>query len=155
VEAAREGASAARLAMPMGPGRLSAPEELRACGQCHRLPEMITAGRGAITPENPAIVRHQPVGLMQSACFLKSGGALSCSTCHDPHARASSDQAGYEAKCLRCHSGSGRIACRVSPRDGCVACHMPRRETTRGMMMADHWIRRGDGTPTHAKGEVP
>ena len=29
--------------------------------------------------------RFQPYGLMKSACFLKSGNRLSCSTCHNPH----------------------------------------------------------------------
>jgi hypothetical protein len=140
VEAARAGASANRLAMPLGPGRQSTTEELTFCGQCHRLPEMIT-GKGAITPENPALVRHQPVGLMQSACYTRSGGALSCSTCHDPHGRASTDTAAYEAKCLSCHGGSQKPPCPVSPREGCIGCHMPRRETTRGMTMSDHWIR--------------
>jgi hypothetical protein len=42
--------------------------------------------------------------------------------------------------------GGGRRAiaakvCPVNPRDGCVTCHMPRREVVRGITMADHWIR--------------
>ena len=82
---ASAGAPANALALRLGPGRASAEEQLQVCGQCHRLPEMISGGRAAITPDNPVIVRHQPVGLMQSACYTKSRGALSCSTCHNPH----------------------------------------------------------------------
>jgi hypothetical protein len=139
VAAARRGANRAALAMPLGPGRSSPAEELRACGECHRLPEMVTPG--GIRVDNAALVRHQPVGLMQSACFVESGGALGCTTCHDPHDRTSGDAAAYEAACLKCHSGPSRTSCPTSPRSGCVACHMPRRDVARGMLMTDHWIR--------------
>ena len=138
VEAARRGASAAALAMPLGPGRASPAEQLRVCGECHRLPEMITPG--SLRPENPVLVRHQPVGLMQSACFTKSDGALACTTCHDAHDRTSDDVTAYEAACLKCHSGPSRTPCPTSPRSGCIACHMPLRDVTRGMKMTDHWI---------------
>jgi hypothetical protein len=94
-----------------------------------------------IKPEYPVLVRFQPVGLMQSACYLKSQGALSCSTCHDPHARTSTDTPAYEAVCLSCHRGPSKTPCKVSPTAGCVGCHMPRRDASRGMMMTDHWIR--------------
>jgi hypothetical protein len=96
---------------------------------------------GSIRPDNPGLVRHQAVGLMQSACYARSDGALGCSTCHDPHARASRDRASYEAICLSCHQGASRSTCPVSPMLDCVDCHMPRRDVTRGMLMTDHWIR--------------
>lgn len=141
VAAARGGASGNRLAMPLGPGRASASEQMTACGQCHRLPEMVTGAGVAITPENAMLVRHQPVGLMQSACYTRSNGALSCTTCHDPHARTSTDIAAYETVCLSCHEGASKTRCSVSPKTGCVGCHMPRRDVGRGMLMSDHWIR--------------
>ncbi len=143
VAAARRGAGRAAMAMPLGPGRSTPAEQVRACGECHRLPEMITPG--SIRPENPVIVRHQPVGLMQSACFTKSDGALACTTCHDAHDRTSDDVTAYEAACLKCHSGPSRTPCPTSPRSGCIACHMPRRDVARGMMMTDHWIRTPPG----------
>jgi hypothetical protein len=140
VEAARRGAGLAALKMPQSPGTWTAAEQMEQCGKCHRTPEMVTPG--GIRPDNPALVRHQPVGLVQSTCYLRSQGALSCVTCHDPHARASTDRPSYEASCLSCHQGPTRTPCPVSPSNGCIDCHMPRREVGRGMMMTDHWIRR-------------
>ncbi len=139
VEAAHRRAGDEALKMPFGRGRWSAADEMRLCGGCHRLPE--TVGSDMISPDNPTLVRFQPVGLMQSACYQKSQGALSCSTCHEPHARSSTDLPAYEAVCLSCHSGPSQTACKVSRVTGCVGCHMPRRDASRGMMMIDHWIR--------------
>jgi hypothetical protein len=139
VEAARRGASEAALAMPFGIGRWSGDEEIQMCGTCHRLPE--TVEPALIRPENGGFVRFQPVGLMQSACYRRSSGTLSCSTCHEPHARTSTDRRGYEMACLSCHGRPAQTGCKVSPVTGCVDCHMPRRDVTRGMMMTDHWIR--------------
>jgi Cytochrome c554 and c-prime len=147
VAAARAGGPAGRLRMRRGPGRTAPAEELIFCGQCHRLPDMIAAGPASIVPENTTLVRHQPVGLMQSACYTRTGGGLSCSTCHDPHARPSTDTAAYEAVCRSCHEGPKKTTCPVNPRAGCVGCHMPRRETTRGMRFTDHWIRTQPLTP--------
>ncbi len=141
VAAARAGGPEEALRMPLGSGRTTPAAELTFCGQCHRLPNMIAAGPASIVPENTTLVRHQPVGLMQSACYTRTGGGLSCSTCHDSHARPSTDAATYEAVCLSCHEGPKKTACPVNPQVGCVGCHMPRRDTTRGMMFTDHWIR--------------
>ena len=145
VEAARRGLVGEPLAMPAGPGRSTPASEIRLCGGCHRLPEMITPG--SIRTDNPVLVRHQPVGLLQSACYRGSRGALACTTCHDPHARASRDRTAYEAACLACHDGPAGTPCPVSPASGCVDCHMPRRDVARGMLLTDHWIRK---TPTPA-----
>jgi Cytochrome c554 and c-prime len=139
VDAAHHGESGRILRMPFGPGRSTTNEQLQLCGRCHRLPAMITPG--AIRVDNPNLIRHQPVGLVQSACFKRSNRALNCVTCHDPHARASSDRTAYEHVCLSCHGANPGTTCSVSPRSGCIDCHMPRRDATRGMMMTDHWIR--------------
>jgi hypothetical protein len=139
IEAARRGGDPDALAMPFGPRRGAAAGEIRLCGACHRLPE--TVAPAVINPGYAALVRFQPVGLMQSACYRKSRGALTCSTCHDPHARTSTNISAYEAVCLSCHRGPSQTACKVEPAGGCVGCHMPRRDATRGMMMSDHWIR--------------
>jgi Cytochrome c554 and c-prime len=139
VEAARRGAVGDELTMPNSLEETTALDQMRQCGECHRVPEMITAGE--IRVDNAALVRHQPVGLMQSACFRKSGDELKCSTCHDPHARASTDREAYQSRCLACHGTPDRTNCPVSPLEGCVKCHMPRRDVGRGMMMSDHWIR--------------
>ncbi len=104
IEAARRGADGNTLRMPFGPGRWTTNEQLQFCGSCHRLPAMMSPG--AIRIDNPGLVRHQPVGMVQSACFKQSNRALNCVTCHDPHARASSDRAGYEKVCLSCHGST-------------------------------------------------
>ncbi len=139
VEAAERHADSAALAMPFGAGQSTPVDEMRMCGSCHRLPGM--GDRRPGRRDNPVLVRFQPVGLMQSACYRKSPGTLSCTTCHDPHARTSTDTPAYEAVCLSCHQGPNRTPCPVAPANGCVGCHMPRRDVFRGMTMTDHWIR--------------
>ncbi len=153
VDAARRGETGRILRMPFGPGRYTTNEQLQLCGRCHRLPAMITPG--AIRVDNPNLVRHQPVGLVQSACFKRSNRALNCVTCHDPHARASSNRTAYEDVCLSCHGATPGTTCSVSPRSGCIDCHMPRRDATRGMMMTDHWIRVIPGLRLNPVPDVP
>ena len=139
IEAAARHADSAALAMPFGAGEPAPADEMRMCGSCHRLPEM--GDRAVVRRDNPVLVRFQPIGLMQSACYRKSPGTLSCTTCHDPHARTSTDTHAYEAVCLTCHQGPRRTPCPVAPASGCVGCHMPTRDVFRGMTMTDHWIR--------------
>jgi hypothetical protein len=128
VAAARRGGADAELALPFGPDRWTAESRLTVCGACHRHPS--EAGSFVNRPEETHLVRFQPVGLMQSRCYKESGGAFSCVTCHDPHARASSNRAVYDLVCLSCHQSGGSTAapaletaqptptpCRVSPRD--------------------------------------
>jgi hypothetical protein len=121
------------------------------CGKCHRTEQSVAQqGRGADMTH-----RFQPYGLMKSRCFLESGRALSCLTCHDPHTDASRDTAMYEFKCLACHSPSSAAStaaskdagrpCPVNPKSGCIPCHMPKRPvfpaTNLPLRMADHYIR--------------
>lgn len=136
VEAARRGAS--DLTLPFGKV-WTAEGQMKLCGDCHRHPSQ--APPGEIRADNPSIARFQPVGLMQSRCYTRSDGELSCVNCHNPHDRASTDQASYETACLQCHQGGRRTACRVSPRDGCIKCHMPKIDAGQGVLFADHWIR--------------
>jgi hypothetical protein len=138
VAAARHGAEAEDLVMPFGPDRGTADDEMRLCGQCHRHPE--TGRPERIRRDNPEIVRFQPVGLMQSACYRTSRGALSCVTCHDPHARLSTRLSTYEAACLSCHRSAPRATCPVSPQTGCIDCHMPTRDAGQSVLFHDHWI---------------
>ena len=153
VAAARRGAGENDLRMPFGLEGATVDDQLRLCGSCHRTPEMVTSG--AITTDNPVVVRYQPVGLVQSACFKGSDRSLGCTNCHDPHARTSTDRAAYEATCRSCHAERRVADCPVQPRSGCVACHMPRRDVARGMIMTDHWIRVVPPAGLHASKPAP
>jgi hypothetical protein len=153
VAAARRGAAESELVLPLGPGRWTSAELLQSCGACHRHPAGPRPEQ--IRPDDPTLVRFQPIGLMQSQCYRQGAGALTCLTCHDPHSRASSDRAAYDSVCLKCHGGPAgsaeptpspstrRVACSVSPRDRCVECHMPRVSVDPGrhVLLSDHWIR--------------
>jgi cytochrome c554/c'-like protein len=152
VEAARRdaGANTHGPAMPYGLESWSVEEQLRRCGACHRTPAMVKPG--SIRTDNPVLVRHQPVALVQSACFKGSRHTLGCVTCHDPHARASTDRAAYEVACRSCHADRRVADCPISTQSGCLDCHMPRREVARGMIMTDHWIRIIPGRGSHLPG---
>jgi Cytochrome c554 and c-prime len=132
-------AGRADLVMPFGTENWTAESQLKLCGECHRHPSR--AAPGMIRPDNPALARFQPVGISQSLCYTKSPGTFSCVTCHDPHARASSDRTGYEKACLQCHETSPAAVCKVSPRGGCIDCHMPRVDSGQKVLFTDHWIR--------------
>jgi hypothetical protein len=163
VAAARRGAGEAELALPFGVESWNAETLLTLCGTCHRHPSR--ARPGQIRADDPRLARFQPVGLMQSKCYLQSGGAFTCVTCHDPHARASADRASYDTVCLLCHAGAAReparaggtraagSTCSVSPRVRCVECHMPRVESGQHVLFTDHWIRirREAAPPTETK----
>lgn len=146
VQSARAGAEADLLALPMGPGRWTAEQQLRLCGECHRHPA--NEPPGDIRRDNVEIIRFQPVGLTQSACYKKSRGKFSCLNCHDPHTRPTDDEKVYDAVCLSCHSPSARATeriepsslCPVSPAADCIGCHMRRRETGQHVLYTDHWI---------------
>jgi tetratricopeptide (TPR) repeat protein len=64
--------------------------------------------------------------LAQSACQKKSGDAMSCLSCHDPHSRPSAEERAsyYRAKCLACH-GTGFEEKHHPQKQDCTACHMP------------------------------
>jgi hypothetical protein len=141
------------LAMLFGPDRWRAADQLVLCGQCHRLPNMVAAR--TLVPSNISLARFPSIGLSQSACYLRSKGALACTTCHDPHARVSKDAAAYDRVCRSCHgaggdpeierpAGAAAPPCPVEPRSGCVSCHMPRRDVGHGLTFSDHWLRRPD-----------
>jgi hypothetical protein len=145
VEKARRGET--DLTMPMGQDPVEPWVEVNLCGQCHRVPRAVSGS--SISPDNPGIVRFQGVGISVSACYAGGQGNLRCTTCHDPHDRASSDHSHYEAACLSCHrSAQAQKACPISPAANCVGCHMPRREVRGNGVFTDHWIRKP--APTRA-----
>jgi len=116
-------------------------KQIQACGKCHRLPEDLPPQQ--LTSESKQLARFQPAALLQSACFKKSGGLLSCSKCHDPHLPSGSDTEKVVRSCLECHAPEtdDQVACPVSSRQDCIRCHMPPIEVHSGVYFHDHWIR--------------
>ena len=79
--------------------------------------------------------------LAASACKTRSGDALWCGTCHDPHNNADkSPQA-----CLGCHPAAHR------QKERCATCHMPR---TRAVD-ANHGVMTDHSIPRTQKSEQP
>ncbi len=79
--------------------------------------------------------------LRMSACFLKSAGRLTCTTCHDPHSEGR-DTNNYNAICRNCHATPGAQV--HTGTNDCVSCHMPKRRTDDvvHVVMTDHRIQR-------------
>ena len=63
--------------------------------------------------------------LAQSMCKKKSGAAMSCMSCHDPHRPPSPEErvTFYREKCLACHAGLS-VKHHANQPD-CTSCHMP------------------------------
>jgi predicted CXXCH cytochrome family protein len=76
--------------------------------------------------EQPLRALGQSEALALSACKRKSGDAMSCTSCHDPHSSPSAEQrvAYYRGKCLACH-GEAFAAKHHADRQDCTSCHMP------------------------------
>lgn len=130
---------------------LSPAESVSRCGECHRSTSDFKPED--LRPDNPDLLRFAPVGLSRSPCFQKqtsvttadgTPGRLDCTTCHDPHAPARNDPAGYIQTCLRCHGPQAHQAqvCAMEPMTSqCLECHMPRISFDRHVEFTDHWIR--------------
>jgi hypothetical protein len=91
-----------------------------------------------------------------SKCYQKSGGRLSCLSCHDPHYQPSVQEAPayYRQKCLACHtdgSCSLPLEARIgkAPFDDCIGCHMPKQPLTTiaHSALTDHRITAREGEP--------
>lgn len=112
--------------------------EIRTCGACHRLAESLKPTE--LVRSSRVLPRFQPAGLMQSRCYTESRSELRCTTCHNPHAKTSTDRSAYERTCLDCHQRQTVAACPQGT-TGCVDCHMPRVEFEGVAGFHDHWIR--------------
>jgi hypothetical protein len=130
-------------------------KQIQMCARCHRGEDSVK--KSEITRDNPKIVRYQPVGLVQSKCYVQSRQQLLCSTCHNPHQHAARQTTlQYDKKCMQCHSTSPHaVRCSVSSDSGCVSCHMPRVEIHPSISFHDHWIRvRSDIDPDAVRDET-
>jgi predicted CXXCH cytochrome family protein len=92
-------------------------------------------------------IAHQAYRLRRSACFQKSGGRMTCTTCHNPHdaPRGAQAIAHYSTVCQRCHAQETlpRMAAHARGAN-CIDCHMPKRRTQDvvHVVMTDHFILR-------------
>lgn len=116
----------------------TALDELQTCGRCHRMPESLKASE--LVRTSPVLPRFQPAGMMQSRCYIESNGALRCTTCHDPHAKVSTEHHHYERVCLNCHQQQRVTQCPQGS-DSCISCHMPAIRFEGVASFHDHWIR--------------
>ena len=120
---------------PQNPGRFTADELNRFCGECHRAPA--AAGESPIL-RDPWNARHQPFMLAASTCFRRSKGRLSCLTCHSPHDALERNLAIYDGACSRCHAAT-RHKLPTAGRT-CVECHMPAVAAQAYLKFANHRI---------------
>jgi hypothetical protein len=98
--------------------------------------------------------------LRQSKCYQASP-AMTCTTCHDPHAREKpADPAAlYRQKCLDCHTtkpctSPPEARHKMTPADNCTACHMPRGDTDiPHVAFTHHRIRRHAALPALPSGD--
>ena len=88
--------------------------------------------------------------LAQSMCKKKSGAAMSCMSCHDPHRSPSAEErvSFYREKCLACHAGLSTKHHANQP--DCTSCHMPANPSTdvAHTEVTDHRIQRRPNTGT-------
>jgi len=97
----------------VNPAKLSIERRSRICAQCHQ---------DSAAGPNSDLLAHDS-SMRQSKCYLGSGGQLTCTTCHDPHATVSASEAAayYRAKCVKCHATTADHGA------ACTDCHMPKR----------------------------
>lgn len=156
----------------VNPARLAPTRQMDICLQCHLettsldLPgEVMRYGRGVFSyrpgepladyalyfdhapgtgHDNKFEIAGAPYRLRKSACFLASGGALTCTTCHNPHdvPRGAAAVAHYAQVCRGCHPGIA--AKQHAASEDCASCHMKKRqpEDAVHLTMTDHYIRR-------------
>ncbi len=86
--------------------------------------------------------------LAQSMCKKKSGAAMSCMSCHDPHISPSPAErvSFYREKCLACHAD---LSTKHHPNQpDCTSCHMPANPSrdVAHTAVTDHRIQRRPNT---------
>lgn len=163
----------------VNPARLSPERQLDVCLQCHleaaaAAPRFRRSGRqvysfkpgesladyivhfdlGDTNSEHPPDrfeIDSAGYRMRQSACFSQSGGAMTCTTCHDPHRTLREEEAvrHYRERCLSCHNRPSPAVHGETPPGDCTACHMPKRRAQDVVhaVMTDHLIQKGPPGP--------
>jgi predicted CXXCH cytochrome family protein len=175
LEAVRRGAPADSVRSAIiNPARLSHDRQMDVCLQCHlettslKLPAaLLRYGRSPFSylPGEPladyALYFERAEGredgrfeftsaayrLRKSDCYQKSGGRLTCVTCHNPHEPSNTPaaQQRFSEACLSCHANALRqlVVVRRHPvAQDCISCHMPKRRPSDAVhtTVTDHWI---------------
>jgi tetratricopeptide (TPR) repeat protein len=168
------GRQAIRAAI-VNPARLTPQRRMEVCLQCHLETTSLPLPNSIVRFERPPFSYRpgEPLGefalhfdqepgkaaqdrfeiagaayrLRQSQCFEKSGGALQCTTCHDPHSAGSETPQHFVAVCSQCHgAGFDRLVAsgKHTRSTDCIGCHMPKRRThdVIHVVMTDHFIQR-------------
>jgi len=164
-------------ALILNPARLGKERQMEVCEQCHlettsgSLPDRIRhydqqpfgymadqtlSNFNSYYSRDPKSGRtdnfeivNAPYRLRQSRCYLKSEGALTCETCHNPHDlhKGPESVSYYAVICMKCHATTlpSQIALHRHPASNdCISCHMPKRRTEDVIhaVMTDHLIQR-------------
>jgi predicted CXXCH cytochrome family protein len=178
IETARLGRPAAVVrGSIVNPARLAPVRQTEICLQCHlettnaSLPgSLLRYGRGVFSyrPGEPLgdymlFFDHAPGAgyddkfeftsapyrLRKSRCYLESRGALTCTTCHNPHQASDGPGAAarYTRVCQSCHAAAIERLVRQERHPAsanCVSCHMLERRPSDAIhvRVTDHYIRR-------------
>ena len=158
----------------VNPARLSPERQMDVCQQCHLettsddLPQAVRVFGRSVYSFRPGEALgdylihfdHAPgtghddkfeinssaYRLRQSQCFQKSGGRLTCTSCHNPHRTARGAEAvqRFRQSCLNCHHELSAQSHRQAASADCASCHMPKRRTEDVVhaLMTDHRIQR-------------
>ena len=151
----------------VNPAHLSADLQMDVCRQCHLQGEISVFKSGKSSADfRPAmklsaiktvfIEDQLPKGdfriashggrLSLSACFVKSNGGMTCTTCHNPHEPVQDRKRDYfNNQCLSCHQPQRLSKIESHSVQGdCVRCHMKQgaTEDILHVNFTDHWIRK-------------
>ncbi len=102
-----------------------------------------TSHEGKEWPEDAPEFVSAAYRLRQSACYIKSNGTLTCTTCHNPHEPSAAPSAlrRYTNACLGCHKAAVEqltVSRRHPESQDCASCHMPKRRPNGCDPYADH-----------------
>ncbi|MBV8894878.1 MAG: peptidylprolyl isomerase [Acidobacteriaceae bacterium] len=126
---------------PIRAESITGAKSIEICAQCH-------TGLNNFNHADPVpgdlLVSSQVPALEHSECFRQSGGLITCTDCHNPHADALPAAIAEQATktCLKCHQASNPAhasICPVNASSGCTTCHMPSVKVN-AFNVADHWI---------------